>query len=233
MSEAIKSELQKLAPSAIIELFQLDLTIFGDQVYYFHAGTNGLRQPLIWQGQEYTPFPIQASGFELSTGGQLPRPTLVVSNVLGIVTALVLTYRDLLGAKVTRKRTMQKYLDAVNFDGGVNPTADPTAEFPDDVFFIEAKKNETPELIEFELSSSFDVQNVQLPKRQIIQNICPWRYRGPECGYTGTDYFNSNDQPVGTLQQDVCGKRLTSCKLRFGQFEELPYGGFPAAGLVR
>jgi lambda family phage minor tail protein L len=233
MSEAIKSELQKLAPSAIIELFQLDLTIFGDQVYYFHAGTNGLRQPLIWQGQEYAPFPIQASGFELSTGGQLPRPTLVVSNVLGIVTALVLTYRDLLGAKVTRKRTMQKYLDAVNFDGGVNPTADPTAEFPDDVFFIEAKKNETPELIEFELSSSFDVQNVQLPKRQIIQNICPWRYRGPECGYTGTDYFNSNDQPVGTLQQDVCGKRLTSCKLRFGQFEELPYGGFPAAGLVR
>jgi lambda family phage minor tail protein L len=233
MSEAIKSELQKLAPSAIIELFQLDLTIFGDQVYYFHAGTNGLRQPLIWQGQEYAPFPIQASGFELSTGGQLPRPTLVVSNVLGIVTALVLTYRDLLGAKVTRKRTMQKYLDAVNFDGGVNPTADPTAEFPDDVFFIEAKKNETPELIEFELSSSFDVQNVQLPKRQIIQNICPWRYRGPECGYTGTDYFNSNDQPVGTLQQDVCGKRLTSCKLRFGQFAELPYGGFPAAGLVR
>jgi lambda family phage minor tail protein L len=233
MSEAIKSELQKLAPSAIIELFQLDLTIFGDQVYYFHAGTNGLRQTLTWQGQEYAPFPIQASGFELSTGGQLPRPTLVVSNVLGIVTALVLTYRDLLGAKVTRKRTMQKYLDAVNFDGGVNPTADPTAEFPDDVFFIEAKKNETPELIEFELSSSFDVQNVQLPKRQIIQNICPWRYRGPECGYTGTDYFNSNDQPVGTLQQDVCGKRLTSCKLRFGQFEELPYGGFPAAGLVR
>jgi lambda family phage minor tail protein L len=233
MSEAIKSELQKLAPSAIIELFQLDLTIFGDQVYYFHAGTNGLRQPLTWQGQEYAPFPIQASGFELSTGGQLPRPTLVVSNVLGVVTALVLTYRDLLGAKVTRKRTMQKYLDAVNFDGGVNPTADPTAEFPDDVFFIEAKKNETPELIEFELSSSFDVQNVQLPKRQIIQNICPWRYRGPECGYTGTDYFNSNDQPVGTLQQDVCGKRLTSCKLRFGQFEELPYGGFPAAGLVR
>lgn len=233
MSEAIKSELQKLAPSAIIELFTLDLTIFGDQIYYFHAGTNGLRQPITWQGQEYVPFPIQASGFELSTGGQMPRPTLVVSNVLGVVTALVLTYKDMLGAKVTRKRTMQKYLDAVNFDGGINPTADPTAEFPDDVFFIEAKKNETPELIEFELSSSFDVQNVQLPKRQIIQNICPWRYRGPECGYTGTDYFNSNDQPVGTLQQDVCGKRLTSCKLRFGQFAELPYGGFPAAGLVR
>jgi lambda family phage minor tail protein L len=233
MNPSIASELQKLAPSAIIELFQLDLTIFGDQVYYFHAGTNGLNQPVVWQGQEYAPFPVQAGGFEQAVGGQMPRPTLVVSNVLGLITALALAYKDMLGAKVTRKRTMQKYLDAVNFDGGVNPTADPTAEFPDDVFFIDAKRNENPQFIEFELASSFDVQNVQLPKRQIIQNICPWRYRGAECGYTGTNYFNAADQVVATLAQDVCGKRLTSCRLRFGQTAELPYGGFPAAGLLR
>lgn len=233
MNPSIASELQKLAPSAIIELFELDLTIFGDQVYYFHAGTNNLTAPITWQAQEYSPFPIQASGFEQSVSGQMPRPTLLVSNVLGLITALALAYKDLLGAKVTRKRTMLKYLDAVNFDGGVNPTADPTAEFPDDVFFIEAKRTENPQFIEFELASSFDVQNVQLPKRQIIQNICPWRYRGAECGYTGTNYFNTNDQPVGSLAQDVCGKRLSSCKLRFGQTAELPYGGFPAAGLLK
>lgn len=233
MNPSIASELQKLAPSAIIELFQLDLTIFGDQVYYFHAGTNGLNTAVIWQGQEYAPFPVQAGGFEQSVVGQMPRPTLVVSNVLGLITALTLAYKDMLGAKVTRKRTMQKYLDAVNFTGGINPTADPTAEFPDDVFFIDVKRTENPQFIEFELASSFDVQNVQLPKRQIIQNICPWKYRGAECGYTGTNYFTSSDQPAATLAQDVCGKRLTSCKLRFGQFAELPYGGFPSAGLLR
>jgi phage-related protein len=32
---------------------------------------------------------------------------------------------------------------------------------------------------------------------------------------------------------DQCGKRLDSCKLRFGEGAVLPYGGFPAAGLVR
>lgn len=229
----ITSELQKLAPSSIIELFQLDATPFGGDVYYFHAGTNGLRQNITWQGQEYVTYPVQITGFEFIAGGQLPRPKLVVSNVTGIITLLVLAYDDLLGAKVTRKRTMAKYLDAVNFTGGVNPDADPDAEFPDDVYFIESKTNENKNAVEFELSASFDVQGVKLPRRQIIQNICPWKYRGAECGYTGTNYFDSNDDSVGSSALDVCGKRLSSCEVRFGTNAELPYGGFPAAGLIK
>jgi lambda family phage minor tail protein L len=229
----ITSEIQKLAPSAIIELFQLDATSFGGDVYYFHAGTNGLTQNITWQGQEYVAYPIQIEGFEFTAGGQIPRPKMRVSNVIGIITALVLAYDDLLGAKVTRKRTMSKYLDAINFTGGVNPDADPDAEFPDDIYFIEHKVNENKYMVEFELSASFDVQGVKLPRRQIIQNICPWKYRGAECGYTGTNYFDSNDVVVGSSSLDVCGKRLTSCEARFGTNAELPYGGFPAAGLVR
>lgn len=229
----ISSELQKLAPNAIIELYELDASPFGGSVYYFHAGTNDLTQAVTWQGQEYQPYPVQITGFEISTGGQIPRPKMAVSNVSGIITALVLAYDDLLGAKVTRKRTMQKYLDAINFSGGVNPNADPTAEFPDDIYYVERKTSENKSAVEFELSASFDVQGVKLPRRQIIQNICPWKYRGAECGYAGTNYFDSNDQPVGSLGLDVCGKRISSCELRFGANAELPFGGFPAASLIK
>lgn len=229
----ISSELQKLAPNAVIELYELDASTFGGSVYYFHAGTNGLTQTVVWQGQEYQPYPVQITGFEISTGGQIPRPKMVVSNLSGIITALVLAYDDLLGAKITRKRTMQKYLDAVNFAGGVNPDADPTAEFPDDIYYIERKTSENKSAVEFELSASFDVQGVKLPRRQIIQNICPWVYRGAECGYAGSNYWNANDQPVGSLGQDVCGKRISSCELRFGTNGELPFGGFPAASLIK
>jgi lambda family phage minor tail protein L len=77
------------------------------------------------------------------------------------------------------------------------------------------------------------VQGVKLPRRQIIQNICPWKYRGAECGYAGSNYWNSNDQSVATLAQDVCGKRISSCELRFGTNQELPFGGFPAASLIK
>lgn len=230
---SITSEIQTLEPSAIIELFTLDASSFGGGVHLFHAGTNGLLQNVVWQGNTYVAFPVQASGFDYSGNGQLPRPKLVVANVTGAITALVLNYDDMLGAKLTRKRTLAKYLDAVNFPGGVNPTADPTAEFADDVFYVDRKATETRDVVEFELAAAFDVAGVQLPRRQIIQNVCVWSYRGAECGYTGTAYFDATDVSVSTAGQDVCGKRLSSCKVRFGANNPLPFGSFPAAGLSK
>jgi lambda family phage minor tail protein L len=173
-----------------------------------------------------------ASGFEFNGQGQAARPKLVASNVAGAITALVLQFDDILGARLTRRRTLAKYLDAVNFAGG-NPNADPMAEFPVDVFYVDRKAAENNEFVEFELAPAMDVTGVMLPRRQVVQNVCPWRYRGAECGYTGTLYFDANDAPVAPAPLDVCGKRLSSCKARFGEFNELPFGGFPAAGLVR
>ena len=74
---------------------------------------------------------------------------------------------------------------------------------------------------------------VQLPRRYIVQNVCPFKYRGTECAYTGTSYFDANDNPVGSAGLDVCGKRLSSCQARFGTNKPLSFGGFPAAGLTR
>lgn len=232
-SEKITADIQGLEPSALIELFVADLTAIGDAVYYFHAGKNELLENIVWQGDTYTAFPVQATGFDFNGNGQIPRPRLVFSNVTGSITALILAFEDVLGAKITRKRTLAKYLDAVNFEGGVNPDADPTAGFSDDIYFIDRKAHEDNETVEFELTAAFDVTGVKLPRRQIIQNLCPWRYRGAECSYVGTDYFDANDNSTVSAGDDVCGKRLSSCKARFGEHAELPYGGFPGAGLTR
>jgi hypothetical protein len=43
-------------------------------------------------------------------------------------------------------------------------------------------------------------------------------------------FVNENDIIVSTAAEDRCGKRLTSCKARFGT-RALPFGGFPSAGL--
>lgn len=231
--ETITSEIQKLEPSAIIELFELDLTPLGGELLRFHAGTNRLSENLVWQGETYVRYPIQATGFEITGSGQLPRPKIAVSNVLSTISLYVIQYGDLLGAKVTRKRTLAKYLDAVNFPGGVNPTADPTAAFPEDIFYVDRKSVETRDVVEFELATPFDVAGIKLPRRQIVQNICVWAYRGAECGYVGTNYFDKFDNPVATAGQDQCGKRLSSCEKRFGENNPLNFGGFPGAGLVR
>lgn len=232
LNPSVASEIQKLAPSTRIELFVIDMTAQGDSIYRFHGGLNEISGPIIWQGNSYLPWPVQATGFDFNTSGQLPRPKMSIGNVNGSIAALVLALNDCIGAKVTRKVTMAKFLDAENFASGVNPTADPTAALYDEVFYIDRKSREDSTVVEFELTAPFDVMGVKLPRRQIIQNVCPWRYRGSECGYTGTSYFNADDTPAASASQDVCGKRLTSCKARFGANAELPFGGFPGSGIT-
>ena len=233
----IQQEIHALAPGAIVVLYELDATAQGGAITRMHAGTNGLRQPVVWQGQTYQPFPIEADGFEFSGKGQLPRPVVRVANAMGVLSVLVRNYQDLIGAKFTRRRTMAKFLDAVNFPGGVNPTADPTAALPDDVYFIDRKATENKVVVEFELAAAFDVAGVQLPARYITQNVCAWRYRVNDessgCPYSGTVYYDASDRPVASAALDVCGKRLSSCKARFGAAAVLPFGGFPAAGMTR
>lgn len=233
---AVGEELNKLAPSAVIELFELDGTASSvgvDQVYRFHSGTNqDIDGDIVWNGDTYSRYPIVASGFEYDGQGQLPRPQISISNVLSLMTTLAADHNDLVGATVKRIRTLKKYLDEVNFTSGSNATADPYANFPDEIFVIDRKVIETRDLVTFELCATFDVAGVKLPRRQIIQNICPWTYRGEGCGYTGTDYYDINDQEVDDVADDVCSHRLTGCRARFGENGQLPYGGFPSAGLV-
>jgi lambda family phage minor tail protein L len=220
----LNAELQKVAPSAVIELFQLELNAAQhgvNETYYFHAGVNATNSgDIIWNGQTYLAFPIEATEFEYTGTGSLPRPKLRISNIYGTITAIILTLPNgLEGAKVTRIRTLARYIDGVNFPGGTNPlgTPDPTAEFPREIYYIDRKASENRDLIEFELAAAFDLVGVRAPKRQCVSNVCQWTYRGAECGYAGNAYFNFNDVPVAAIGQDVCGKRLRSCELRFSQ----------------
>ena len=183
-SDAIVSNLQDTNPSAIIELFTLalDNSLHGaTTVYRFHAGTslkdNG---EIVWAGNSYQRFPIQAEGFAFQRG-QLPRPTLTVSNALGTITAILLTVNntttgnDLTGATVTRIRTLAKFLDAVNFPSNVNPyvTPDPTAEFPQEIYKIDRKSAENREVVQFELAAVFDLAGIRSPKRQCTRAEFP------------------------------------------------------------
>jgi lambda family phage minor tail protein L len=229
----LTADLQKLEPGGLLEFFDLDATSIGGDFVRFH----GMRTDavVVWQGNEYSPWPIQATGFA-RTSSQPALPKLAVGNVDLSISLLCAQYQDLVGAILTRRRTFIQYLDAVNFDDG-NPTADPTQEFPEETWYIERKAEETPEQVVFELCSAMEFQGIMLPGRQIIANFCPWivigGYRGPYCGYTGGPVAKEDDTATSDSALDKCGGRLTSCKLRFGENGKLPYGGMPAAGLIR
>ena len=182
VNSAVFSDLQSINPSAIIELFTLQLSTAlhgANTIYRFHAGSNlNANGKIVWAGNEYLRFPVQASGFAFQKG-QLPRPKLIISNATGLISSILLTVNevttgnDLTGATVTRIRTLAKFIDAVNFADGTNATADNTAEFPQEIYSIDRKATESREVVEFELAAPTDLAGVRIPGRQATRSIFP------------------------------------------------------------
>lgn len=240
---SIQKTIQELAPSAIIELFELSLTkevnnVDADETYYYHAGTNELKTDIIFNGKTYAAIPVEIEGFDKSTKGTLPRPTFKVANANGVISSLISTLNNdgkkisMLNAQVKRITTCKKFLDGANFSGG-NATADSSAIFEeDDIWYIDRVSGENAQYVEFELTMKLNLTNLRLPRRQILET-CPWKYRGAECGYKGKKYFDINDASVTEASLDVCGHRYSSCTKRFKTNNEkkVPFGGFPGARL--
>lgn len=229
----IRQEVQSSETSEIIELFSLDLTMFDDNIYYFIAGSADSGS-VSWQGNVYVPFDLEASGFEYDGKGAAPTPTITFSLTNPILTAYIQGYDDLIGAKITRTKTYKKYLDG-------QPTANPNAHYPLDIYRIERKASENRLQVEFELSSILDQQGRKLPARTVTSGYCPWRYRRPNgsggfiyhpadnaCPYVGSSYFDLDNNPT-TAGNDRCAKTIEACKKRFGESGVLPFGGFPGA----
>lgn len=227
----IQEEIQKLQPTAVIDLIEVDATLQGGEVMYFHAGTNELGGDVVWQGITYLRLPVEVNGFEARSTGTLPRPTIRLSNLDGLIAAEARQFNYFLGAKVTRRRTLARFLDAVNFANG-NPDADPTQFLADEIWYVDRKSAENRSVLEFELASPMDLYGISLPRRQVIQGTCTWRYRDADCNYNGPPVATEQDVPTTNPALDQCSKSLTGCKLRFGT-GTLRTGAFPSVGRIR
>ena len=186
--------------------------------------------------QTYIALPIFMTKVEKSAEGAQPRPKLTFANVESIfksnslfktqmddgtwnaeidgvaVTSTNFTMDDLIGARVIRRKTLEKYT-------GNNVTG---YEFGKELFIIDRISNKSSIFIEVELSSPVDLGGTRLPRRQVVGKYCPWVYqKGLEdinksaCDWKtheqfqdsnpdGTDavysfYFTVNDEPLVLL----------------------------------
>lgn len=227
----IREDSQLLEPGSRVTLVKLDMTAADPGAGYLYFHGHKQEGAIIWQGVTYQPWPFEFEGMEKS-GDRPPSPTLAAGNVGQALTALCLQYDDLIGAVLTVKSTLSKYLDAVNFSGG-NPTANPGEHFPDEIWYLDRKEHEDYLAVKWALSSALDFNGIKLPSRVIVANQCSWIYRSAECGYAGGPVAKYDDTPTSSPSLDNCSRRVSGCKLRFGEDAELPYGSFPAAGLMR
>lgn len=209
-----------------IRLFESRLT---DSVLKaFAAGTE---LPVIsFGGQVYTPFPIVAEGFQWKAGQAPPRPRLAISNLNHAFTGYILQYRGMVGAKVTRLKTFEDFLD-----GGASP--DGEAHYPPDIYRINRRLKHNSDVVEFELASRLEQRGKKLPGRLCLRDYCSLVYRdgssgtfdytNATCPFTGPAMFDRENNVVVNEEEDICSHTLKGCRLRFPDPEDVPFGGFP------
>lgn len=237
LDPAIAEEIQKLGLGVEVILYEIDITELGGPVLrYTPMSIDGTAMSSIdFGGETYLPFPIAAEGFSWKAGEAPAQPTVSISNMSHALTSHVLDYNNLLGAKFTRIRTFERFLDE-----GDSP--DSTAYLPPDIFRFERKTHHDEDFIVWEMSSWIDQQGVMLPKQMVVRDYCSLRYRNGStgtfdytkatCPYTGSNKFDANDVSVATVAEDICSHRLTGCIARFGD-DPLPFGGFPGVPKFR
>ena len=230
---SLYGDVNNLTPSPYIDLFELrplqNLHNTTTPIRWHNGANEAITGSVVYAGLTYNRIAIEATGFEKTSTGTIPRPKLTVSNTDTLVSLLlnqVNTFNqgnDLCGCEVRRIRTTKEHLT-----NGSDPDNSITA--PYEIWIIDRKESENMNTVTFELTCNWDKPNSYVPKRQLIGNCCQWQYKSSECSYAGSNYFDKNDNAVSSLANDVCGKRLSSCKARFGANNPLPFGSFPLAG---
>jgi lambda family phage minor tail protein L len=209
---AIANTLQELSSSPLVELFVLSNynAAAPSEEYRFTPWPE-----CDWLGQHWHHLDCTTSGFK-SDGRSLARPTIRVANVGGEIAAIVRNYKDLIGATIWRYRTQEMYLQA---NSGEMLLAEE--------WRIQQKTSETREIIEWELAA-LDLENTECPRRIYQSSYCGSQYRDPStCGYSGPPVADINDQPTSNPLLDACGRKIGSCRLRFGANSPLPIDIFP------
>lgn len=231
-----------LGGEAVISLYEVDLNpIRVNSILRFcsHANAAG-NANVVFLGNTYQTLDVEAAGFEWTSQGPIPQPTLKLSNVTNIISSLLRDYRDLIGARVTRIRTFARYLA----DGADATLA--SQSYTTDIYSIERKTAHNKQYVEWRLSAAMDQEGRMLPNRLILRDSCQWRYRRwngtawdysqATCPYTGGAMFDMNGAPTGDPTRDVCSKRVaTGCRVRFNSVGQdvLPFGGFPSVSRIR
>lgn len=215
------NETTKTEQAARVELWEFDMTMIGGGRYFFCNEANEKGGAVIWQGREYSPYPIQAQDFEMNGKGPAPRVKLVVSNLFGLVTGMAEDLQSLTGAWVVRRLVYARFLDAVNFENG-NPQADPEQEAIAR-YVVEQLTELTSTTAVFVLASPVETDGSVFPGRIMLADTCPWGYRDENCGYAGPAVADEFDKPTDDPTKDKCSHCPTGCKrrdniARFGGF---------------
>jgi lambda family phage minor tail protein L len=208
ISRDVVREILAFEPSQMLEFYAVYYDWPNNQSDYlaFSPMSNGFNGRIIFQGQEFLPIPMESEGYDAKGSSELSRPKITLSNKSYQISKYLRAHNNLIGAKIVRKRTFAKFLDNVNFPNGENPYASKASRgdeselntLQDQVYYISRRVVENKEIVQFELSSVLEMENVYLPNRNVYSRFCPFIYRGYGCRYKNAPVATVRDKEFTT-----------------------------------
>ena len=151
-----------------------------------------------FSGKTYYKAPIAHEAVAENSSGQIDAVKVRVANV---------------------NRVMQGYLEDHNLRGKqvdiilvfANKLSNPSYQATD-TFYVDSYTADE-NIVEFTLTTKFDILDVNIPGRKFLRNFCQWKFKSTECGYSGAT--------------TTCNKTKVACKAlanfsRFGGFPSIP-----------
>lgn len=144
---SINTHIHEIEPTTPVVLYEIDLNeikpatvtypiINGpikDGILRIHNDFNLFninRGIIIWKGNYYFPFPVFGEQFDITSNGTIPTPKVKFSSQFlddefnsfyKYIRMQINELKDIVGSKVTRRKTFVRYLSPENFVGKVNP----------------------------------------------------------------------------------------------------------------
>lgn len=158
----------------------------------------GYDEDVVFSGVTYTRFPISHEFIAENTKGETNQLKVNVANVNRVIQNYLEAY-DIRGKKLTVTMVWADKLDDPN-------------SFIEDSYYVDAY-GANAEAAEFICSDKFNIMRLELPARKYWRNYCSWKFKSPECGYSGSETScNKTFQRCGVLANRV----------RFGGFPSIP-----------
>lgn len=161
---------------------------------------------VLWSSKTWLAFPFDISELTEEGSGEIPQWTITLDN---------------------RQRVIEKYLS--DYDQYLKENGIEGNEIVSTLYIVNSKDLSNLEPIK---SITFTLQspsttyenatfvmtvkspfNINTPKRRFVKEFCYWKFKGTECGYTGTGVS--------------CDKSLAACR---GYSNSTRFGGFPGVG---
>lgn len=189
---------------ALVHLFELKLPEPRSTTLYMHDGLNfdsGTGKNIYFPSKdgtavnEYIAFPISIDGIETKMGGGSNKPTLAMANVPVLSRTLtnntdgtddetnleqifidegMSSAESFLGGTITYRSTLLKY----TFNSSTASAGSLPIEYPSHVYNLDRVSREESAIIQFELATPADLDNITLPNRRAVGKYCAWEYQG-------------------------------------------------------